>query len=308
MPLVKDQPIDSFEATIIVQQPAAESARETSGSLDVSRPQVGFVEGGRPRFADETRGLLQERLAAAAIVTSVVLGVAFVGNLLTGNSELQWLRACILVTLIVAAVFLRRKTISSLGRLRCFEALVFGAIASQLALMMTVRLNAFAAQADSSSTVAVQHVYLASWSILVLTYGIFMPNTWKRGALIMVSLACLPYAVIAAHCEFSPEVAKALATDFKNPIPLTLVAAAIGTFGSHVINSVRREAFKARQFGQYRLGEILGSGGMGVVHKAEHVLLKRPCAIKLIRPDTAVDSKAIASFEKEVKATARLTH
>jgi len=305
---VKDQPIDSFEATIIVPQPDADKGQETSGSLDVSRPQVGFVEGGRPRFADETRGLLQERLAAAAIVTSIMLGIAFVGNLLNGNSELLWLRAAILTTLGVSAVVLRRGSISAIGRLRSFEAVVFGAIASQLALMMVVRLSAYATQADSSSTVAVQHVYLSAWSILVLTYGIFMPNSWKRGALIMFSMACLPYAVVAIHCQLSPVVATALSADFKSPIPLPLVAAAVGTFGTHVINSVRREAFKARQFGQYRLGEILGSGGMGVVHKAEHVLLKRPCAIKLIREDGAADSKALASFEKEVKATARLTH
>jgi len=47
---------------------------------------------------------------------------------------------------------------------------------------------------------------------------------------------------------------------------------------------------------------------MGVVHKAEHVLLKRPCAIKLVRPESEADSRHIANFEKEVKATAKLTH
>ncbi len=65
---------------------------------------------------------------------------------------------------------------------------------------------------------------------------------------------------------------------------------------------------KARQLGQYRLLERLGAGGMGEVYRAEHVLLNRPCAVKLIQADGEADARAIARFENEVKATARLTH
>jgi len=63
-----------------------------------------------------------------------------------------------------------------------------------------------------------------------------------------------------------------------------------------------------RQIGQYRLQRLLGSGGMGEVYLAEHPLIKRPCAIKIIRPDKAGDSRALARFEREVKATAALSH
>jgi serine/threonine-protein kinase len=47
---------------------------------------------------------------------------------------------------------------------------------------------------------------------------------------------------------------------------------------------------------------------MGEVHLAEHVLLKQPCAIKLIRPERAGDPGALERFEREVKATAQLKH
>jgi serine/threonine-protein kinase len=47
---------------------------------------------------------------------------------------------------------------------------------------------------------------------------------------------------------------------------------------------------------------------MGVVYLAEHQLLKRPCALKLIAPDRAGEPRALARFEREVRVTARLTH
>jgi eukaryotic-like serine/threonine-protein kinase len=60
--------------------------------------------------------------------------------------------------------------------------------------------------------------------------------------------------------------------------------------------------------GQYRLCRLIGSGGMGDVYLAEHQMMKRPCAIKLIRPGKAHDPQALARFEREVRATAKLSH
>jgi eukaryotic-like serine/threonine-protein kinase len=74
------------------------------------------------------------------------------------------------------------------------------------------------------------------------------------------------------------------------------------------INTLRTEAYRAKQLGQYKLKRLIGSGGMGDVYLAEHQLMKRPCAIKVIRAEKAGDPKVLARFEREVQATAKLSH
>lgn len=70
-----------------------------SSSADVSRPNIGFVIGGQPKFADETVALLCRRLTAVTLAMTVILSAAFVGNLIQGTSNLLWFRIATLVVL-----------------------------------------------------------------------------------------------------------------------------------------------------------------------------------------------------------------
>ena len=62
-----------------------------------------------------------------------------------------------------------------------------------------------------------------------------------------------------------------------------MVGAALAIYGTYVLNGLRSELHEAKKFGQYQIREKIGAGGMGEVYLAEHQLLKRPCALKLIR-------------------------
>src|SRR4051794_4367485 len=56
--------------------------------------------------------------------------------------------------------------------------------------------------------------------------------------------------------------------------------------------------------GNYRLVELLGKGGMGVVYRVEHVYMGTPAAIKILHDRHAGESEAIERFLQEARAAA----
>jgi hypothetical protein len=89
-----------------------------------------------------------------------------------------------------------------------------------------------------------------------------------------------------------------------------LVAAAGAIFVFTILAArLRREAQKAtieaKQIGQYKLEQKLGAGGMGVVYRGHHAMLRRPTAIKMLDVDR-VNEASIERFEREVQITSQL--
>jgi serine/threonine protein kinase/Leucine-rich repeat (LRR) protein len=62
------------------------------------------------------------------------------------------------------------------------------------------------------------------------------------------------------------------------------------------------------RLGDYEILSELGRGGMGVVHRARHRLMKRIVALKVLSPELQRDPEALARFRREVVAAASLSH
>jgi serine/threonine-protein kinase len=60
--------------------------------------------------------------------------------------------------------------------------------------------------------------------------------------------------------------------------------------------------------GKYRLLSLLGKGGMSSVYLAEHVLMRRRCALKVLPTKRVTDSSYLARFHREAQAVASLDH
>jgi tRNA A-37 threonylcarbamoyl transferase component Bud32 len=93
---------------------------------------------------------------------------------------------------------------------------------------------------------------------------------------------------------------------------LSLLLCATGLFVFSRANLAWRQRLdaaelKLKQLGQYTLEEKIGEGGMGVVYRARHALLRRDTAVKLLAPALA-EAAAVARFEREVRLTCQLTH
>ncbi len=60
--------------------------------------------------------------------------------------------------------------------------------------------------------------------------------------------------------------------------------------------------------GRYKLLDRLGKGGMGVVFRAQHAVMDRTVALKVMSPHLLTRSNAVSRFSREVKAAAALNH
>ena len=91
-----------------------------------------------------------------------------------------------------------------------------------------------------------------------------------------------------------------------------LLVVLIAYVGARVVYGLGTQLKRARELGSYRLIDRIGHGGMGDVWLAQHRLLVRPAAIKLMRPESFRDfgvgrgSELAARFEREAQATSSL--
>ena len=60
--------------------------------------------------------------------------------------------------------------------------------------------------------------------------------------------------------------------------------------------------------GRYEVGNVVGSGGMGVVYRAHQRAMEREVAIKVLHPQYAHDPRAVKRFFREAQAASRLIH
>jgi serine/threonine-protein kinase len=304
---------------------------------------VALVEGSTPELSAEIQSLLRSRLRIAAILLAVGFGAFFVRSIFSVDFHrpldvtLWILNGGVFSILAVLGAGLCRRCPMSTRKLRLLELVVFG-----LPALYFLGAGSVAMVALHKDEIAAATVFLKfpaeplepgaalgggaqarpllgqnrltenaclPWIMLTFVYAMYIPNTWRRAAVIIGIMAAIPIVTNLIAMIVSEPVAHALTWNGWVGVALVMTLSAVsGVWGVHTIGRLRSEAFEARQLGQYRLTQLIGSGGMGEVYLAEHQMMKRPVAIKVIRPHRANDPSALARFEREVRATSRLSH
>jgi tRNA A-37 threonylcarbamoyl transferase component Bud32 len=157
-----------------------------------------------------------------------------------------------------------------------------------------------------------QALGLISWNTIVILIGsMLLPTTPRKMLVASIAAASMdPLGIWIAHLRgiAVPSFTHTLMLFMPN-----YACAVVATLPAHVLQRVGRRLRQAQELGSYHLVELLGRGGMGEVWRAEHRLLARGAAIKVVRPEllgasTETEARTmLRRFEREARATAALS-
>jgi serine/threonine-protein kinase len=272
-----------------------------------------------PHPSAEVRAILLRRLKILAPLMLSVLVFYFFRNL-KGSGELPVSRFSLLMQLVLLALLTASATPLyggprlSLRGLRGLELLLFGLAATYLGWLQGCTLY----EAGDLRTAAPAHEPAvlqmalgsasARWLLLILAYGTVIPNTRRRCATVLLSLVLVPLIITAGAGLGHPGARGAFTLAALQMVATLVVGGAAALFACGRLPALPPQALEHDMVGQYQLRESLRAGGMGEVYLAEHVLLRRFCALKLVRPSLARDPAVRRRFEREARAMAMLRH
>jgi serine/threonine-protein kinase len=265
-----------------------------------------------PRASEEARDLLQRRIALLGLVTLCLSGgfliVAVLAELaLEGVDAVvlhvqSWRR---LLNLAGAAVSGAVWLLARRGRRSPAQLLLIDAVGTVTAVVPYTLMSVLGQRGMAG-------VLLTALTVMLVlqTRALMVPSDARRTFAISAVAALLSFGLgLGAHLGgWAPPPPEHGVPNLALNLGMWLaVIVAVSTIASWVLFGLRQQVREARRLGQYILTEKLGEGGMGVVYRARHALLRRPTAVKLLPPERA-GRVALARFEKEVQLTASLVH
>ncbi|MCB9596668.1 MAG: serine/threonine protein kinase [Sandaracinaceae bacterium] len=149
--------------------------------------------------------------------------------------------------------------------------------------------------------------------LILLGHAALLGDSWRR-ALLPIGLGALSYPATTLLLggltgTLGPQLSdSAVAGRFALDAMFLLGGAALALLGGHHVWALRRQVFRTRTLGRYRLVEKIGEGGMGEVWRAHHHALGREVAIKILSHEKRACPDAIARFEREASMMSQLTH
>ena len=151
-----------------------------------------------------------------------------------------------------------------------------------------------------------------SWNTIAILVSsmILATSPWKMLVASLAAASMDPLGVWIAHLRGVPSLSLGATIIM---FWANYACAVVALLPSHMLQHMGRRLRAAQEMGSYQLVELLGRGGMGEVWRAEHRLLARSAAIKLVRPEMLGASNEAAArlmlrrFEREAQATAALS-
>jgi serine/threonine-protein kinase len=292
----------------------------------VRRARREHADGGvTARQSKELCALLRRRILISDAVMVAFFGILPISGLMhMYDADVSiGARQVLVMQLITAAILgvigaiLWWRPPKGLTPLRWFEALVFGIGVVTLAVSNAYFIERWELLKPPIPVVRHSILDLAGsaldpvsmrWLLMVVGYGTLIPNTWRRCATVVFGMVALYLGFLVIQGSANGATASEIGRVLRYPVVWMTIGSIIAIFGSYRTGLLERRVQEVERFGQYRLKRHLGTGGMADVYLAEHVLLKRPFAVKLLSPEHSKDEMMLQRFEREVKAMSRLEH
>jgi serine/threonine-protein kinase len=264
------------------------------------------------------RAFLQRRVAAFGLISAILGGTALLFRMLMGvlfgslweqvTDPGFLIHAAAIVPLLVVWLICRRGELSVNAIHGVENTGIFLASVGYIGMGLDIR-PALGADTITAFILA----------LIMFARSVFVPSSARRttvlGILIGIPLVAAMYwhyldvdLSIWRRFGFDEQsVQSVAASQAVITIMWWTLTTGLAALASRVIHRLRKEVSDIQSLGQYNLERKLGEGAMGVVYEAKHGMLKRPTAIKLLRPEIA-DPDALDRFRREVQLTAKLTH
>ncbi len=314
-PPIEDQ-VGSDLIETALEPEAAGNCRNGSVLKRIFCPQHGVMEGAEQQLMSETREILRMRLLAGSLILLLCLTLFSLRALII-DRFFSFEQIVTFFLLGGSALYVKYAKLPTLRKLRAVELLIFATMLIHLFLFNFQFVISMSGQAATSYLPTGIYRAAISFFALIVVYGMFIPNSWRRAALVIGVIAAAP-AVLTTILWFGfprlrPALEAALSIQDVSYTGLFIfVGSVIAIAGSHLVYQMRSNAAQMREMGMYQLQEKIGSGGMGEVWKAEHRLLARPAAIKMIRSDVlgangnGQTDSLVSRFQREAQITASL--
>ena len=165
-----------------------------------------------------TESLLRRRLLSLSLVFLITGVLWSSANLLNQRAFLPIIQIPLLLAIGGMALLLFSKKPLSLTPLRALELLLFGLAAAYVGLQDFTFIHQSAALGDSGMALSGLLRTVSHYVLLVIVYGMFIPNTWQRAAWVVAPLAATPVAATL----FCGEGTRRLQRRWPPPVPGSL--------------------------------------------------------------------------------------
>jgi hypothetical protein len=231
-----------------------EAPSDSSVACVSSACRVHLVQGTGPELSGETENLLRSRLRSAALL----LFAGFASFLVYHIAQLELVSFWNVVLLIdhclttlvlgLIGMALCKRCPMSTRQLRWIELITFGVPTVFFVLLEYNKTMVWTADHSLLPDVSTK------WLLQIFVYALFIPNTWRRAAVIVGLMAATPVVTLVVTSAIEPAVRGLMWENPRVLVETLLVmslAAVTAVLGVWTINSLRTEAYRAKQLGQY---------------------------------------------------------